>query len=564
MNRTSFPAGQVSACFVKALLLYLEAERGPAVADEWLKSIRMLRDDLEDETRGLPLTSYKDALTAFVERTSRAALADTSKFVITVENLAFWMRVLRGTRGPLDAFARLDSTDSEYGRTTRWTTRVASARRWEGRVHIAHDPALEADGLLNDARSAELVAVPALFGFHDAKVRALGSSTGSLGELCFDFEVTWSVPAVSRAAGVGAMAGALLSSAALFSGPLSIGAAVLGLGVAGGAAVGAVWGRERLRRAEAAAQETRMHALERTLALKEWRQKTQAGSLEGTVVAGEYRIKERMGSGASGVIYEAERIRDGLPVAIKLLRVAAAHEAVASDRLRREAEALGLAWHPNVVEVIDHGHLPDGTAFIVMELLRGESLAVRLRAGPLSPEVLLPIAIQCCEALGAAHAAGIIHRDVKPANIFLTRREDGSETVKVIDFGIARVEWAETRITNMGAPLGTPGYMSPEQEAGGTVDARSDIFAMGAVLYESLVGEPPPPTPSGLWLAGNTPDSIPRSTRVADSLAKLPGPWRELVQRALAPAPEDRFQDARTMAQALRDLATSRDAAGVS
>lgn len=561
MNRISFPAGQVSACFVKALLLHLDAERGKAAAEQWLSEIRMRRDDLEDETRGLPLFSHHAALKAFVEVASREAIAETWRYVIGVENLGFWMRILRGTHGPHDAFARLDSTDSEYGRTTRWTTLVAGPNFWRGRVHLLHDPAVESDGLLALSRVAELIAVPALFGFQRGDVKAIGTSEGSLGELCQEYEVRWRVPAVGRSAALGAIVGGVVSSAGLLSGPQSLGAAVLALGIAGGAAVGSGWGREKQRRAEAAAQQTRVNALERMLALKEWRSQSATGSLHGTVIAGDYRIKERLGAGASGVIYEAERIGDGFPVAIKLLRVAAAHEAVASDRLRREAEALRLAWHPNVVEVIDHGHLPDGTAFLVMELLRGESLAFRLRKGALSPAQLFPIATEVCDALGAVHAAGIIHRDVKPANIYLVRAEDGRETVKLLDFGIARVEWAETRITNMGAPLGTPGYMSPEQEAGGTIDARSDLFAVGAVMYEALVGEPPPPTPSGLWLAGNTPDLVPRSTRVGESLSKLPLAWRVLIQRALAPAPEDRFQDARAMAQALRELAESKEVA---
>src|SRR5262249_12444212 len=149
---------------------------------------------------------------------------------------------------------------------------------------------------------------------------------------------------------------------------------------AGFGALAGVWrARERLRRAETQAQALRVHVLERSLSLKESREREVPGQLEGSVAAGQYRIARRMGSGATGVIYEAVRISDGLPVAIKLLRAAAAHEAVASDRLRREAEALGLAWHPNVVEVIDHGRLPDGTAYLVMELLHGESLAARLR-----------------------------------------------------------------------------------------------------------------------------------------------------------------------------------------
>jgi serine/threonine-protein kinase len=264
-----------------------------------------------------------------------------------------------------------------------------------------------------------------------------------------------------------------------------------------------------------------------------------------------------MGSGATGVIYEAVRISDGVPVAVKLLRAAAAHEAVASDRLRREAEALGLSWHPNVVEVIDHGHLPDGTSYLVMELLHGESLATRLRSkGRLTPRDLLPIAMQTCDALAAVHAAGVVHRDLKPSNIFLAVDRDdpaGPERVKLLDFGIARVEWEETRITNTGGPLGTPGYMSPEQETGSSdVDARSDIFSLGAVLFECLVGEPPPPrSPSGLVRTGEgTAIRFDSGTQKSASLV-LPV-WRTIIEKAMALQPAERYQDARSFAQALR------------
>jgi serine/threonine protein kinase len=269
-----------------------------------------------------------------------------------------------------------------------------------------------------------------------------------------------------------------------------------------------------------------------------------------------------MGSGATGVIYEAVRMSDGMPVAIKLLRAAAAHEAVASDRLRREAEALGLAWHPNVVEVIDHGHLPDGTAYLAMELLRGESLAARVQAkGRLSPHELLPIGMQVCEALAAVHAAGVVHRDLKPSNIFLAVDSEGpaaTERVKLLDFGIARVEWEETRITNTGGPLGTPGYMSPEQEAGaGEIDARSDLFSLGAVLFECLVGEPPPPqqTPSGLVRMRSPGASglrLDSGTQKAASV--IPPAWRAVIEKAMAVEPAKRFADARSFAQALRAL----------
>jgi serine/threonine-protein kinase len=244
-------------------------------------------------------------------------------------------------------------------------------------------------------------------------------------------------------------------------------------------------------------------------------------------------------------------------VAIKLLRVAAAHDAVASDRLRREAEALGLAWHPNVVEVIDHGHLPDGTAYLVMELLPGESLANRLRdRGRLKPRELLPIALQMCDALAAVHAAGVVHRDVKPSNILLAVDRDdpgGPERVKLLDFGIARVEWEETRITNTGGPLGTPGYMSPEQESGeGEIDGRSDLFSLGAVIFECLVGEPPPPrTPSGLVRASN-PISPRLDSGTQKAAAFVPTRWRAVIEKAMALRPEDRYTDARAFAQELR------------
>jgi serine/threonine-protein kinase len=252
-----------------------------------------------------------------------------------------------------------------------------------------------------------------------------------------------------------------------------------------------------------------------------------------------------------------------------LLRAAVAHDTIAADRLRREAAALGLAWHPNVVEVFEDGHLTDGTAYLVMERLYGESLATRLRrVGRLSPEQLLPIALQVCDALGAVHAAGIVHRDLKPSNIFICRDEasgaapdaasevrrgagqdDAGERVKVLDFGVARVEWAETRLTNSNVPLGTPGYMSPEQESGLEIDHRSDIFALGGVLYECLGGQAPPLRTSELWDADGE-----ARTSVQLALTAIPNAWRLVIERALAPAPRDRFSDARAFRDALLAL----------
>ena len=544
---------------LKALLRALEDDKGAPVGDAWLRAIGMVRDDLDDETRLVPIVALRSALLAYSEVASKDTIPLLWRRLIAPDNLGVWMRVLRGTSTPAEAFTRLDSADSEYGRTTRWETMEAQPDYWRGRVNIAHDPMLEEDGLLKLARIAELHAVPALFGYERVLVRERESKRATLAQ---EFEVTWRAPKLVPSVSIGAAVGAVIGSLPL---ALSLTQMQIAIGIAaaatiGGGLVGAARMRERVRRSAVHAQSMRVSALERSLALKETRESAATGQLEGSITAGQYRIMQRMGSGASGVIYEAARMSDGMPVAIKLLRAAAAHDAVASDRLRREAEALGLSWHPNVVEVIDHGHLPDGTAYLVMELLRGESLAGRVKNRQrLTPAELMPIAMQVCDALAAVHAAGVIHRDLKPSNIFLAIDRDdpaGVTRVKLLDFGIARVEWEETRITNAGGPLGTPGYMSPEQETGTEVDLRSDIFALGAVLYECLVGEPPPPpTPSGVLRTDEVP-ALPLAMRLDSGTQRamrfIPPGWRGIIEKAMAPLPADRFQDARSFAQALR------------
>ena len=380
----------------------------------------------------------------------------------------------------------------------------------------------------------------------------------------------------------GALGGVVVGGATLAALPSTAGVLAALLGPIAGGFGGFAMAQSATRRIEQRAQSMRVSALERSLALRETEDRAAAGDLEGSVVAGQYRIGARMGSGASGVIYQATRITDGLKVAIKLLRAATAHDAVASDRLRREAEALGLSWHPNVVEVIDHGHLPDGTSYLVMELLEGEMLATLVKERHrLRLAEALPYAIQVVDALVAIHAAGVVHRDLKPSNIYLVDDPSVGRRAKILDFGIARVEWEEMRITNMGAPMGTPGYMSPEQESGGEVDARSDLFAFGALLYECLVGEPPPPSRADFWKPGTRMQSV--GLRVAEDRTQsprgdsgvhpasrrlpsaAPAPLEEgeidappavraIIEKALEKRPEDRFQDARSLLVALRAL----------
>ena len=455
--------------------------------------------------------------------------------------------------------------------TERWQTAHVGAGLWRGRLPARGSEApYERDGLCALARAAELSAIPILFGLEAGRVRPLShSSTGEQ-----EFEVRWHEPRRWPLAAGGVAGGALGAGMAFgYAMPTDIAAVLVGGLGAAGVVSGFVVAHEVRRRVQSRSQLTRIRTLERAAALRDARERGAAGFHEGVVVAGQYRLGEKLGAGASGAIWEAIRLADGGTVAIKLLRTAVAHDNVAADRLRREAAALGLAWHPNVVEVFDDGHLPDGTSYLVMERLHGESLATRLqRLGALPPPELLPIALQICDALGAVHAAGVVHRDLKPSNIFLAipdaepadeqttlpsmSGKPPAERVKILDFGIARVEWAETRLTNMGAPLGTPGYMSPEQEQGVEIDARSDLFALGGVIYECLTGIAPPARSSELWTEydpANGPES-----GVKRALLAIPDNWRKVIERAMAPLPRDRFSDARAMREALVQLAPAR------
>jgi hypothetical protein len=560
LTARSYPNGHTSGAMLKALQKHLEVTRGRASVDAWLAATRAERRDLEDESRAVPLPRLLGALRAFVEIAGPGSIDRAAVHLLAPDNLGAWTRILRGSTEPIEAFDRLDASDTDLSRTIRWETIARSSSSWSGRVHLGHDPSLETDGLLRAARMAELSMVPALFGLGRGEVSSIEAVTqkGHVQE----FEVRWKVPTTMNAAFTGLLIGSVAGAVPLLAAPWPLGALWLGVGSSAGVLLSFLVSHDRARRVETVAQRTRVYALERSLLLRDAAQSAQSGTLEGTVVAGQYRIVRRMGSGGSGVIYEAHRSSDGLPVAIKLLRAVAAHDAVASDRLRREAEALGLAWHPNVVDVLDHGYLPDGTSYLVMELLRGESLAVHLEAKlRLTPDEVLPIATQVCDALIAVHAAGVVHRDLKPSNIFLTPAtapSSGEMRVKVIDFGIARVEWEETRITNIGAPVGTPGYMSPEQETGADVDGRSDIFALGQVMYECLVGRPPSTArarPSEPPSSRDKP-ALAAPANAQDEIAKrfLSPEWRAFLDRAMALEPADRFPDARTMAAALRAL----------
>jgi eukaryotic-like serine/threonine-protein kinase len=272
----------------------------------------------------------------------------------------------------------------------------------------------------------------------------------------------------------------------------------------------------------------------------------------GTRIADTYRLDRVIGRGGMGVVFAARHVRTQRPVAVKLL---APENAAQRARFLREAKILGEADHPNVVEVIDLGEEADRTVYIVLELLSGEPLSTLIaRQGKLDAIGAIDVALPVMDALASLHEAGIVHRDVKPANVFLALDGVGSVVPKLLDFGISRKIESTESLTHSGMLIGTPEYMSPEQvRADEAATPASDVWSMGVVLYECLAGCKP-------FTASTVGGIIAKivSERPAPLVERAPDLAPEIareVERALAPSPEARHRTMRAFAEALERAA---------
>lgn len=274
----------------------------------------------------------------------------------------------------------------------------------------------------------------------------------------------------------------------------------------------------------------------------------------GELFAGRYRIERELAAGGMGTVFEATDAQGARGVALKLLHPELADDPEMHRRFRREASVLKALEHPAVVRVLDVGTDEMGRSYTVMELLEGETLHARIgRDGRLDLSALKPIVASLCAALAAVHEHGVLHGDLKPANVFLLADPDAGESAKLVDFGTSKVHGLE-RLTRTGEIIGTPVYMAPELLTGdGAIDEGIDVYALGVLIYEALAGVTPftERNPGKLMYQIVMGEGVPLEERVPG----LPGDVIAIVSQAMAPKKDARFNNVEAIARAFAQIA---------
>jgi serine/threonine-protein kinase len=260
----------------------------------------------------------------------------------------------------------------------------------------------------------------------------------------------------------------------------------------------------------------------------------------GSIIGGNYRVEKILGEGGMGVVYAVAHTRLNKKFALKLLKRELAKDPDTRARFLLEAQAAGQIHHPNVVEITDYASLPDGSAFLVMEYLDGQPLSRMIKLGGAIPALrAVTIIRDVASALQAAHETGVVHRDLKPDNVFVIQ-QSGREISKILDFGVAKVA-GSAKLTRTGMVFGTPHYMSPEQASGGVVDARTDVYALGVIMYEMFTGRVPFEADTYMGVLTKHMFEAPTPPSQVAGPARELGALEDVTLKALAKRPEDRY-----------------------
>ncbi len=554
---------ELRASIFKTYLLRLKAEKGEGAIAQLCKDVGIDAAIIENEVGWISAATARRVLDALAKVLGDDALRRRGDWALHPEALGTHVRMLRSAEKPVDAYRYLANNAKEVTRVGVWeviedeTKKPPPAKgditeiRMLYRPRIEDDsegPDLAAEAFFCAAREGELAAYPRIWGYPEATVTHETCLTKGA-EAC-TYRVAWTVPKPSGVRVLAAVGSAIVAGGSVWaiSTPAAGGVAAV-LAAILGAGAGTLYDQRKGQDTSRAFEKNRIAALERGLELKGETQTAQPlpGELTGTVLGGKYRIGRKIGSGGIGVVYVAEHTTLGHEVAVKVLRGAAARDGSEIARLRREAHIQAELEHVNIARVMDLDQMPDGSMYVVMERLVGRSLADKLaRETLVAPGFAIPVFIGVCRALTVAHKKGVVHRDLKPGNVFLT--EDGPP--KVLDFGMSKLTTNES-LTQAGYTLGTPEYMAPEQCIGANVVPQTDLYAFGVLMYEALTGELPITSPNRRDLLDLHQRMVPAPMRTKRADLDIPEALDLIVMKCLKKKIVDRPKTAAEVEEAL-------------